>query len=467
MRVAFWKRKQRDEELSEEIQAHLDLGIREEMESGRSRKDARLATRREFGNETLARETTRDTWGWRWFADLLQDVRHGLRMLRKNPGFTAVAILTLALGIGANAAIFTTLNATLWKSLPVSDPQALTAFSISHDSGPDETDLPAAFVEQLRESGIFAGVTTASADGFSFIYDGRAERIVGEVVSPEYFKMLGVQPIFGQGFTSGVQDGRWAPEAVLSYGFWKRRFGGDPTIIGHTIRLNTYQFTVVGVSPPSFFGLVRGTDYELRILILPAGQELSQIAQIGAQPDRWLNTIARLKSGQAPEQAESAADAQFQQFLSTTSNRQVREFKHARVRLASAARGDLERVNQFRAPLYVLFILAAIVLLIACVNLANMLLARALGRSREFAVRCSIGAGRWRLIRQMLTENMLLALLGGAAGIALSRWAGSLVARFIPQGHITIAIDAHPDSDTFLFAGGLSLVTIFIFGVLP
>jgi len=460
-------RESADQELEDEIQFHLDQKIAENIAGGLAPDEARHAALRAMEGLELHKEACRDIRRVNWIEDALHDFRFGLRTLRKNPGFTAVAVLTLALGIGANAAIFTALDAALWKLLPVTDPQGLVSLSISHSSGPEETDLPLAFMEQLRESGIFAGITTTSADGLSFTYDDRAERILGETVSPDYFRMLGVPPILGQGFTHDVQAGHWAPEAVLSYGFWERRFGGDPAVIGHVIHLNSYPFTVVGVSPPSFFGLARGTDYELRIPILPAGREILQISQLRGSPDRWLNTTARLKPDQTLEQAETEADAQLQRFLSITSNRQVQEFKQAHIRLTSEARGDYQRVGQFRAPLYLLLVLAAIVLLIACVNLANMLLARAVGRSRELAIRSSMGAGRSRLVRQMITESMLLALLGGAVGIALAKWTASMLARFVPQGHITIALDLRPDNRAFAFTAALSLFTILIFGVLP
>jgi predicted permease len=464
---SLFRREYVEQELDDEIQFHLDQQIAENIAKGLAPKEARLAAIRAMEGLEMHKEECRDMRRVNWIEDALFDFHYGLRTLRKNPGFTAVAVLTLALGIGANAAIFTALDATLWRLLPVTDPQGLVSFSISDSAGPEETDLPLAFVEQLRESGIFAGITTTSADGLSFTYDDRAERIIGETVSPNYFRMLGVQPILGQGFTPDVQAGHWAAEAVLSYGFWKQRFGGDPTVIGHVFHLNSYPFTVVGVSPPSFFGLARGTDYELRIPILPAGQEVLQISQISGSPDRWLDTTARLKPGQTLEQTQTEADAQLQRFLSITSNRQIQEFKQAHIRLTSEARGDYERVGQFRAPLYLLLVLAAIVLLVACVNLANMLLARAVGRSRELAIRNSMGAGRSRLIRQMITESMLLAFLGGAVGIALSKWTASLLARFVPQGHITIALDLRPDNRTFAFTTALSLLTILIFGVLP
>jgi predicted permease len=468
----MFRRERLDRELSEEMRLHRELRERELREGAEpigsvKASEARYAARRRFGNQLRMREESREMWGWRWAEDFFQDIRYGARSLRRNPGFTAVAVLTLAFGIGANTAIFTAVDATLWRLLPVNDPQTLVSFSISSSSEPRETDLPAAFAEQLRESGEFAGVTVTAADGLSFTYDDRAERIIGEIVSPNYFNLLGVKPILGQGFTPDVQTGHWAAEAVLSYGFWMQRFGGDPGAIGRTIHLNSYPFTIVGVSPSSFFGLARGTEYEIRIPILPSGEEVHQIGEISGSPDRWLGTTARLNAGQALKQAEAAADAQFQQFLRITSNQKVLKFKQAHVRLSSEARGDFERVDQFRAPLYVLSILAAIVLLVACGNLAGMLLARAAARARELAIRSSIGAGRARLIRQMLAESVLLALLGGAAGIALASEAPGLLARFIPQGHIAIALDLHPDGRALLYTLGLSLFTIVLFGVLP
>jgi ABC-type antimicrobial peptide transport system permease subunit len=273
-----------------------------------------------------------------------------------------------------------------------------------------------AFVRQLRGSEIFQGLSVLSADGLSLTDDDRAERIVGEVVSPNYFDLLGVRPAAGQAFTPSVRNGQWAPEVVLSYTFWQRRFGGDPRVIGRTIRLNTYPFTIVGVSARGFFGLERGTDFELRIPILPDGHAIEQIIQIGAKPDRALVTFARLKSGSSLAQAESAADVQLQEFLRETTIQRYRSRGAQHIKLAALGKGYNGSLDQFHTPLYVLFVLVALVLLIACANVANMLLARAASRSRELAVRTSIGAGRFRLIRQMLAESLLLSLLAGGLG---------------------------------------------------
>jgi hypothetical protein len=284
----FGRCRQFEAGLEDEIRFHIETRVAELMGSGLSRSAALLQAHREFGSVALAREESRGVWQFRWLQDFAADIRHGLRTCRRSPAFTLTAVLSLALGIGGTSAIYSALDAVLWKPLPVENPGTLVAFSVTRQSGDPMNLLPAAFVSQLRASRLFAGVTIITDDGLSFSYDGRAERILGEVVSPGYFEVLGVPPILGQAFTPEVRRGHWAPEAVLSYHFWKRRFGGDPTIVGRTIRLNTYPFTIVGVSPPSFSGLVRGTDYELRIPILPDGQEAGQINEIsGAGRAGW------------------------------------------------------------------------------------------------------------------------------------------------------------------------------------
>jgi predicted permease len=454
-------------DLDDEIRFHIDSRQAELEASGLSESDAHAQARREFGSIARMAEDSRAAWQFRWLEDLAVDILYALRAFRRNPAFTLTAVLSLALGIGANSAIFTALDAVLWRPLPVADPNRLVNFSISRDKLPVETDLPAAFAEQLRASNIFDGITIEAADGLSFSYDGRAERVLGEIVSPNFFALLGAESILGQGFTPDVRSGHWAAEAVLSYNFWKQRFGGDPTVIGRTIRLNTYPFTIVGVSPPSFFGLVRGTDCEIRIPILPPGQENAQLSQMSGQPQRWLTTVARLKPGVTIAQAEAAADAQFQQFLRTTP---IRRFQNAGLRhllLSPGARGIYEYVLPFNAPLYVLLALVAIVLLIACANVANMLLARATARSRELAVRASVGAGRVRLIRQMLAESVLLAVLGGGLGLAVAYWAADVLFHFIPQGHINLVLNLHPDNRALLFTFSISLLTGLFFGLPP
>jgi predicted permease len=399
--------------------------------------------------------------------DLNADLRFATRTFRRSPTFTITAILSLALGIGANSAIFTALDTVLWKPLPVANPPSLVRLVAARGNDQELAGIPSGFIDQLRRANIFSDLATFSNDGLSFSYDGRAERIVGEFVSSNYFTFLGVSPILGQAFTPQVRSGHWAPEAVLSYRFWKRRFAGDPTVIGRTIHLNTYPFVIVGVSPPSFFDLEQGFEPELRLAILPEGQQLSQIEEIGNPPLRSWDTAARIKPGMSQAQLESLANSQFQEFLRTTPFQRIRNRRYRQIRVLAGDTGWPGQLEQFHAPLFVLLALVAAVLLIACANVANMLLARATARSRELAVRASLGAGRARLVRQMLAESVLLSLLGGAVGIAVAYAAEQLLIHFLPQGHISIVVDLHLDARALIFTFALSLATGLLFGLVP
>jgi predicted permease len=399
--------------------------------------------------------------------DLTADLRFAARSFRRSPTFTITAVLSLALGIGANSAVFTALDAILWKPLPVASPHSLVRLLATRDNDQWMASLPSGFVDQLRRAGILSEVATFSNDGLSFSYDGRAERIVGEFVSSNYFTFLGVNPILGQAFTREVRAGRWAPEAVLSYRFWKRRFAGDPAVIGRTIHLNTYPFVIVGVSPPSFFDLEQGFEPELRLAVLPAGRQLSQIAEIGNSPLRGCDTAGRVKPGRSLPQLEAALDPQFQEFLRNTPSQEIRRRNYHQVRVLAGDKSWPGQLEEFQAPLFVLLALVAAVLLIACANVANMLLARATARGRELAIRASLGAGRGRLVRQMLAESVLLSLAGGALGILVANAAEQLLIHFLPQGHINIVMDLHPDARALIFTFALALATGLLFGLAP
>ncbi|MGA2593639.1 MAG: ABC transporter permease [Bryobacteraceae bacterium] len=457
------RRSQLDQDLEAEIQFHIDTRAAELEASGLPRNDARAQARREFGPVARMREDTHAAWQFRWLEDLAADLRYAFRAFRRSPGFTLTAVLSLALGIGANSAVYTALDAVLWKPLPVADPQSLVRLAATRTQGDELDELPADFAKQLRRSELFSDFVALSSDGLSFSYDGRAERIVGEVVSPNFFGFLGLRPVLGEGFTAGVRGGRWAPEAVLSYRFWKRRFAGDPGIVGRVIHLNTYPFTVVGVSPPSFFSVEQGFEPELRLPILVDGQ----LPQMEIVSTAYWKIMARRKPGMHAAQAEAAADAQFQEFLHSIADPEIRRLGYRHLRVLSGARGWPGQLAEFHAPLFVLLGLVAVVLLIACANGANMLLARATVRRRELAVRASIGAGRQRLIRQMLAESTLLSLLGGALAMAVTVWAARILLRFLPQGHIALVLDLQPDAQTVVFTSALALLTGLLFGLAP
>ena len=463
----FGNRARFEAELDEEIRFHVETRAAELVSSGLSRSAALAQARREFGSISRASEESRSAWRLLWFEDVVADVRHTLRSFRRNPAFVLTAVVSLSLGIGGTTAIYTALDAVLWKPLPVEDPNSLVTLSIARGRRTVETDTPAAFIGQLRASNIFAGIAANSGDGLSFSYGGRAERIIGESVSPSFFDVLGVPSFLGQNFTPEVRNGHWAAEAVLSYDFWQRRFASDPAVIGKTIHLNTHPFTVVGVTPRSFFGVTRGTNYELRIPILPDGQELAQIEQISGTPRRWLGVVARLKPSMTQGHAEASADAEFQEFLRTTPAERFKIARPGHLKLSPFARGYDEFVLPFRTPLLVLLILVCMLLVTACSNVATILLARANARTREFAIRTSIGASRSRLIRQMLVESVALSLIGGAAGVAIAYWAGDLLFHFLPQGHMVIAVNLHPDGRALLFTMALSIFTGLVFGLAP
>jgi len=460
----FGKRK-REKELDEEVRSHLEMAVRERAERGEKKEEAEHAARREFGNVGLVVEVTKDIWGWRWLRDLADDARYGLRMLTKNPGFTAVAVLTLALGIGANAAIFNTANAALWRTLPVADPQSLVRLIAVRQDHRESNILPVGVAEELRRSGIFSDVITRTDDGLSFSYNGSgAERVVGEVVSPNFFAFLGVRPVHGQGFSVGVQKGQWAPEVVLSYRFSQRRFGSDPQVLGHNIRLNNYPLAIVGVSPPDFYSLVVGFDPELRVPEMPRGQSLSQ-SELLSSP--YAEIMARLNPGIGIAQAEAATDAACQQFLRDhqLDRHEVNPARH--IRLVPGGRGWQGDLRQYRTSLLVLVGLAGVVLLVTAFNLTGMLLARATTRRRELAVRAAIGAGRSRLIRQMFTESALLAMAAGAVGLAIMSSTGNTILRFLPQGHINMVLDLSPDLRTLWFTAGLTILAGVVIGLVP
>src|SRR5437016_8633243 len=459
-------RKERVEgDLDEELRGFLDMAAQEKMKEGMSSKDALRAVRLERGSLEVTKEVVRSA-GWEAVMETYwQDLRFGLRVLTKNPGFTTVAVLTLALGIGANAAIFNTANAALWRTLPVADPQSLVRLIAVRQDHRESNILPVGVAEELRRSGIFSDVITRTDDGLSFSYNGSgAERVVGEVVSPNFFAFLGVRPVHGQGFSVGVQKGQWAPEVVLSYRFWQRRFGSDPQVLGHNIRLNNYPLAIVGVSPPDFYSLVVGFDPELRVPEMPRGQSLSQ-SELLSSP--YAEIMARLNPGIGIAQAEAATDAACQQFLRDhqLDRHELNPPRH--IRLVPGGRGWQGDLRQYRTSLLVLVGLAGVVLLVTAFNLTGMLLARATTRRRELAVRAAIGAGRSRLIRQMFTESALLAMAAGAVGLAIMSSTGNTILRFLPQGHINMVLDLSPDLRTLWFTAGLTILAGVVIGLVP
>jgi predicted permease len=481
---ALFRRKSMQAALDEEVQSHLRMAAQERLERGESAEQARTAALREFGNVGLVKEVTRDTWGWGWLETMLRDLRYGLRMLRHSPGFSAVAVLSLALGIGANTAIFSLLNAVMLRELPVENPGQLFLLGTGR-SGGDTDDFAATdlysypFYRELRRTNqVFSDVSAVFSLMFEKVHGAvggspNLEPMNVQLVSGVYFPMLGVRPILGRAFSAAEDEPAGGhPVAVVSYAWWARRFGHDAGILGKTVTLGSTVYTIVGVTPREFFGTMVGQSPDLWI---PLSMEKQASPGWNGLDDKWFQSLyllGRLKPGVGLEQAEANVNLLARQIWHehagpVLSKEQQQTLERAHVRLTPAARGLSRLRFEFSLPLQILMALVGLVLLITCANIANLLLARATVRQREIAVRMAIGAGRTRLIRQMLTESLLVAFLGGVAGILFAVWASGALLAMVSAGSEPLPLSVAPDVRVLAFTLLVSLVTALLFGTAP
>ena len=399
------------------------------------------------------------------------DLRYAVRMLRKNPGFTCVAVLTLALGIGANAAIFSLTDAVLLQSLPVTDPSQLTAIA-SYDpkSGPSaDRSFSYPMYQDLRDKNdVFSGVLARGGAQMNVSYDGRNDRVRGELVSGNYFEVLGVRPWAGRLFTQDDDRTPGAhPVAVLSYRFWEQRFGKDPGLVGKTILVNEHPLTVIGVTPPEFYGLELSSNADVRVplMMTPVFNPIPR-TRLQSRRHQWLTLMARRKAGVTLAQAEASLELLYhqirageeQQLPADTSTTDRQQFLAMKIQLRPGNQGFQHLQREMRTPLLLLFGATCIVLLILCANLANLLLARDAARNQEIAVRLALGAGRLRLLRQWLTEAVLLSLVGAVAGLLVALWVRTALLAFIPVDY-RMNLDVPPG---WRFAGFILLVSLIV-----
>ena len=399
---------------------------------------------------------------------MLNDLRFALRQLRKNPGFTSVVILSLALGIGANTTIFSLIDAVLLKLLPVKDPKQLVVFA-HRDTGLPSTGSNYPLYKTLRDgSQSFAGCFAFWPLDFSARSGAETEPARGQYVTPNYFSVLGVQPILGRVFSESDDA---ESVAIISHGWWQRKFGSSRDVVGKTLVVNGTPLTVIGVTPPEFFGLQVGNAMEIS---MPLGIQPRVSPEFGDRREMregtWgLCIMGRLKPGIELERARAEAEVLVRPWVEDVVLREGGKMgSWARIELLPGSTGLDALRRQFSKPLRVLMAIVGMVLLIACANVANLLTARSVARQKEIAVRQAIGAGRARLIRQFLTESILLATAGGAAGLWLALWGGNLLVRFISTGGgVPIQLELVPDWRVLGFTAGVSVLTGILFGLAP
>jgi putative ABC transport system permease protein len=447
MRLFGWRR--REDELDEEVRAHLRMAARDRVERGEAPEEAEAAARREFGNVVLVKEVTRGAWGGAWLRHLTQDLRYGLRTMRRSPGFAAVAVFTLALGIGANTAIFSVVNAVLLRPLPYRDPARLV--TVLHDGW--KPVAPANFLDWREQSRSFESIAAAQLWSLTLTGLDRPEQLDVLQTSAEMFQVLGVDAALGRTYGAGEDQPGREQVVVLSHGFWQRRFGGATDVVGRQVTLDGEPYTVVGVMPPDFQFAPFWATHAEAWLPLNLGQRVND------RRGQSLRVFARLKPGVTQGQAQAEME---------TINRRLAE-QHPRENEGLTVSVDPlheKVVGKSRPALLIILGAVGFVLLIACANVTNLMLAKSALRQREIAVRIALGAGRWRIVRQLLTESLLLSVAGGGAGLLLASWSNTALASLSPDTLPRVRT-ASLDPSVLLFTLGLSVFVGLLFGLAP
>jgi putative ABC transport system permease protein len=476
----FFRRSRWDDERRRELAAHVAIETDENVARGMPPDEARLAAERKLGNTTLVREEIYQMNTLKFVDAAWRDLRYGARLLRLNPGFAIVAILSLALGVGANTAIFQLLDAVRIRTLPVVDPEQLVDVRITNAAhgrtGNFQSRVPFLTYplwEQLRDhQQAFSNIFAWSPVNFELASGGETRPAQGVWVTGGFFDTLGVPALIGRALTTADdRPGCQAPTAVISYGFWQREYAGSPSAIGRSLMLDSHPYDIVGVTPASFFGVEVGRTFD--VVVPVCAEPLSRAENSGLRKrDVWfLGVMGRLKPGWTVDRATAHLAAisppMFEATLPAYRPEDAKDYLTFKLGATPAGKGVSTLRRRYESPLWLLLATTALVLLIACANLANLMLARATAREREIAVRLALGASRSRLVRQLMAESLLIATIGAAAGALLARWLSQFLVNFMTTDTTRIFVDLSLDWRVFGFTAALAAITCLLFGLLP
>jgi putative ABC transport system permease protein len=461
------RRRNLEHDLDEEFGHHLQMEIAENIRKGMTAEDARSAALRQFGGIAHIKETYREARGLPMLQVLWQDMRFGFRMLRRNPGFSSLAILCLTLGIGANAAVFSWIEGILLRPFPlVVHQERMMAVTGTNRATPghDAVSWPD-FVDFQKNCTLFDAFIVDRITGTTLAIGDRADRTIASVVSANYFDALGVRPILGRGFEPAEDFGRNAhPVTVISYQMWKERFKGDPGIAGKTQMLNAMPYTIIGVAPEGFYGTFVGWAMQFWVPTSMQEQFYAGGYKLEDRGARWIEGFVRLKPGVSPEQAQAEISA----VAKRLENDYPATNRGRGIRLYPLWQTPFNNAGTLLPTLGIALAVVFFVLLIACANVSNLLLVRAFGRRHEMTVRLSVGAGRDRLLKQLLTEGLILTGLAAAGGLIVANWCRNLLVLLLPaRGGVRMNLPGEIDWRVLAFSAGVCLISTLLFGLVP